>query len=35
MISPDRWYHFRIWERDLETPSHSFVGKRIGAAGEA
>jgi hypothetical protein len=29
MINPDRWYHFKIWERDLETPSHSFVGKRI------
>ena len=29
MINPERWYHFKIWERDLETPSHSFVGKRI------
>jgi hypothetical protein len=29
MVTPDRWYYFRIWERDLETASYSFVGKRI------
>jgi hypothetical protein len=29
MISPDRFYHFTIWERDLDEPSATFVGRRI------